>query len=60
MIEASRMAGDEPIDVPGRARIEAVLQLSAADVAGGKHQGRRGATWAGMAAKTCVGMNCTN
>ncbi len=30
LIETSRMAVDELIDVPGRASIEAVLQLSAA------------------------------
>jgi putative transposase len=42
MIEASRMAVDELIDVLGRASIEAVLQLSAAGVAGEKHQGRKG------------------
>ena len=33
---------DELIDVPERASIEAVLQLSAAGVAGEKHQGRKG------------------
>ncbi len=42
LIEASRMAVDELIDVLGRASIEAVLQLSAAGVAGEKHQGRKG------------------
>ena len=34
LIEQSRMAVDELIDVAGRATIEAVLQLSAAQVAG--------------------------
>jgi hypothetical protein len=42
LIEASRLAVDELIDVLGRASIEAVLQLSAAGVAGEKHQGRQG------------------
>ena len=42
LIEASRLAVDELIDVLGRASIEAVLQLSAAGVAGEKHQGRKG------------------
>jgi len=42
LIEASRLAVDELIDVLGRASIEAVLQLSAAGVAGEKHQGRTG------------------
>jgi len=42
LIEASRLALDELIDVLGRASIEAVLQLSAAGVAGEKHQGRKG------------------
>ena len=40
LIEGSRMAIDELIDVLGRASIEAVLQLSARGVAGEKHQGR--------------------
>jgi len=42
LIEASRMAIDELINVLGQASIEAVLQLSAAGVAGEKHQGRKG------------------
>ncbi len=42
LLEASRMAVDELIDLLGRASIEAVLQLSAAGVAGEKHQGRKG------------------
>jgi transposase-like protein len=42
LIEASRLAIDELIDVLGRASIEAVLQLSAMSVAGEKHQGRKG------------------
>lgn len=42
LIEASRLAVDELIDILGRASIEAVLHLSAAGVAGEKHQGRKG------------------
>ncbi|MBM3150460.1 MAG: IS256 family transposase, partial [Chloroflexi bacterium] len=42
LIEASRLAVDELIDVLGRASIEAVLQLSAAGVADEKRQGRKG------------------
>ncbi len=41
LIEASRMAIDELIEVLGRASIEAVLQLSAQSVAGEKQQGRK-------------------
>jgi len=44
LIEASRLAIDELIDVLGRASTEAVLQLSAMSVAGEKHQGRKGGT----------------
>ena len=51
LIEASRLAVDELIDVLGRASIEAVLQLSAAGVAGEKHQGRKEATSVGTAPK---------
>ncbi len=40
LIEGSRMAIDELIDVLGRASIEAVLQLSAQGVAGEKQRGR--------------------
>jgi len=40
-IEQSRMAVDELIDVAGRATIEAVLQLSAAQVAGPRTPGQR-------------------
>jgi putative transposase len=40
LIEQSRMAIDELIDVMGRASIEAVLQLSAAQVAGAPQQGK--------------------
>ena len=41
LIEASRMAIDELIDVLGRASIEAVLGLSARGVAGEKQRGRK-------------------
>ena len=41
LIEASRMAIDELIEVLGRASIEAVWQLSAQSVAGEKQQGRK-------------------
>jgi hypothetical protein len=40
LIEHSRMALDERIDVMGRASIEAVLELSAAQVAGPPQQGK--------------------
>jgi putative transposase len=40
LIEQSRMANDELIDVMGRASIEAVLQLSALQVAGPQQQGK--------------------
>ena len=42
LIERSRVAVDEVIEVLGRASIEAVLRLSAQGVAGPKHQGRKG------------------
>jgi hypothetical protein len=38
LIEQSRMACDQLIDVTGRAVLQAVLQLSAAQVAGGQQQ----------------------
>lgn len=41
MIEQSRLAIDELIDVAGRATVEAVLQLSACEVAGPRTPGRR-------------------
>lgn len=49
LIEQSRMAVDELIDVVGRAVIEAVLELSAEQVAGPRSQGRRrqGVGWYG-------------
>jgi hypothetical protein len=42
LLEPSRLAVEELIDVPWRASIEALLQLSAAGVAGKKHQVRKG------------------
>jgi len=42
LIESAQLAVDEFIDVLGRASIEAVLELSAAGVAGPRHQGRTG------------------
>ena len=42
LIADTKMAVDEFIDVLGRAALEAVLQLSAAQVAGPPHQGKPG------------------
>jgi len=42
LIEMSRLAVDEVVDVVGRASIEAILHLSAQGVAGAKHQGKKG------------------
>jgi len=42
LVEESRLAVDEMVDVMGRATIEAVLMLSARGVAGERHQGRAG------------------
>ena len=42
LIEESKMAVDELIDVLGRAQIEAVLRLSAEGVAGPPHPGKKG------------------
>jgi putative transposase len=42
LIEGTRMAIDDLIDVVGCASIEAVLLMSAMNVAGDKHQGRKG------------------
>ena len=42
LITQAEMAVDELIDLTGRATVEAVLALSAQEVAGPKHQGRRG------------------
>jgi hypothetical protein len=49
LIEQSRLAVDELIDVAGRATIETVLQLSAEQVAGPRTPGRR-KKWVGTAA----------
>jgi len=50
LIEAAQTAIDEVIDVTGRATIEAVLRLSAEQIAGEKHQGkaRGGICWHGQ------------
>lgn len=52
LIETAQLAVDEVIDVAGRATIEAVLQLSAQEIAGAKHQGKRGSDvrWHGQQA----------
>lgn len=42
LVEGTKLAIDELIEMMGRATIEAVLMLSAQGVAGEKHQGRRG------------------
>ena len=42
LIEDSQMAVDELIETLGRATIEAVLRISAAQLAGESHQGRKG------------------
>lgn len=42
LIEQSRMAVDELLEVLGRSTLEAVLRISAANVAGESHQGKRG------------------
>jgi len=57
LIEQSRMAVDELIDVAGRATIEAVLQLSAEQVAGPRSPGQRrsGLLWHGrQAGRVCL------
>lgn len=57
LIEQSRLAVDELIDMAGRATIEAVLQLSAAQVAGPRTPGqrRRGLLWHGrQAGRVCL------
>jgi hypothetical protein len=41
LIEQSSAAIDEMIDVVGRGAVEAVLQLSAQELTGGKSQGRK-------------------
>jgi transposase-like protein len=54
LIEQSRLAVDELIDVLGRASIEAVLQLSAEAVAGPPHPGKKGGAlgWHGQESGT--------
>jgi putative transposase len=42
LIEQSRLAVDELIDVLGRAQVEAVLRLSAEKIAGAPHPGKKG------------------
>lgn len=57
LIEQSRLAVDELIDMAGRATIEAVLQLSAAQVAGPRTPGQRrtGLLWHGrQAGRVCL------
>src|SRR5215471_5143387 len=57
LIEQSRLAVDELIDVAGRATIEAVLQLSAEQVAGPRTPGQRrsGLLWHGrQAGRVCL------
>ena len=56
LIEQSRLAVDELIDMAGRATIEAVLQLSAAQVAGPRTPGQRrtGLLWHGRQVKPLV------
>jgi len=57
LIEQSRVTVDELIDVAGRATIEAVLQLSAAQVAGPRTPGQRrtGLLWHGrQAGRVCL------
>ena len=54
LIEQSQMAVDELIDVLGRASIEAVLRLSAQEIAGLPHPGKKSGTvgWHGREAGT--------
>ena len=56
LIEQSRLAVDELIDVAGRATIETVLQLSAEQLAGPETPGqrRRQLLWHGRQAGGCV------
>src|SRR5947209_18234149 len=58
LIEHSRMVIDELIDVMGRASIEAVLELSAAQIAGPPQQGKTRAAdlvWQGtQAGRVCL------
>jgi len=57
LIEQSRLAVDELIDITGRATVEAVLQLSAEQVAGPRTPGQRrtGPLWHGrQAGRVCL------
>ena len=57
LIEQSRMVVDELIDVAGRATIEAVLQLSAEQLAGPRSPGQRraGLLWHGrQSGRVCL------
>jgi len=57
LIEQSRLAVDELIDVAGRATIEAVLQLSAEQIAGPQTPGQRraGLLWHGrQSGRVCL------
>ena len=47
LITQAEMAVDELIDVMGRATVEAVLLMSARELAGVKHPGRKGASQIG-------------
>lgn len=47
LIEQSQMAIDELVETLGRATIEAVLQISAAGIAGERHQGKKTGSKAG-------------
>ncbi len=51
LIEQSRLAVDELIDMAGRATIEAVLQLSAEQVAGPRTPGQGAEACSGMAGR---------
>ncbi len=53
LIEQAEMAVDELIDVAGRATIEAVLTLSAQELAGPKHPGKR--TGGRSSSRSCGG-----
>ena len=56
LIEQSKLAIDELIDVLGRAHIEAVLRLSGERVAGPPHPGKKGGTigWHGREKGRCA------
>ena len=55
LLEKGERAIDEVIDVMGRATIDAVLQMSAVQVAGPKEQGRRDADREGVLARRAGG-----